>query len=89
MKIMVIFGSFFTWKNLEKFWKFWVRRYTNTKYCPAQPRAMGCGLFWGLTPVATRAHASVPNHRRWFHLRQLAFTGTSNGLGLLRHLIPP
>ena len=40
---------------------------TNTKYCPAQPRAMGCGLFWGLTPVATHAHANVPYHRRWFH----------------------
>ena len=50
---------------------------------------MGCGLLWGLTPVATRAHASAPDHRRWFHLRKLVSTGTSNGLGLLRHLRPP
>ena len=33
--------------------------YTNTKYGPSQPRAMGCGLFWGLTPVATHAHADA------------------------------
>ena len=44
-------------------------RYSNTKYCPAQPRAMGCGLFWGLTPVATHAHADAPDYRSRSHLR--------------------
>ena len=27
---------------------------------------MGCGLFWGLTPVATHAHADAPNHPQPF-----------------------
>ena len=61
----------------------------NTKYCPAQPRAMGCGLFWGLTPVATHAHADAPDHRSRSHLREPIFTKPSNGPGLLRHLIAP
>ena len=53
----------------------------NTKYCPAQPRAMGCGLFWGLTPVATHAHANVPRHRSRPHLREPVFTKPTNGPG--------
>ena len=36
--------------------------HTNTKYGPSQPRAMGNGLFRGLTPIATHAHANAPNH---------------------------
>ena len=41
----------------------------NTKYCPSQPRAMGCGLIRGLTPVATHAHADAPDYRSRSHLR--------------------
>ena len=43
--------------------------HTNTKYCPSQPRAMGCGLIRGLTPVATHAHADAPDYRSRSHLR--------------------
>ena len=47
---------------------------------------MGCGLFRGLTPVATHAHANVPNHRSWFHLKGADVkSSATNGPGLLRH----
>ena len=35
-------------------------KHKNTKYCPSQPRAMGCGLFRGLTPVALEFRNSLP-----------------------------
>ena len=67
------------------------RPYTtqNAKYCPSQPRAMGCGLIRGLTPVATHAHADAPDYRSRSHLRGRIFTKPSQRSRALTPLNTP
>ena len=64
-------------------------KHKNTKYCPSQPRAMGCGLIRGLTPVATHAHADAPDYRSRSHLRGPIFTKPSQRSRALTPLNTP